>query len=91
MPDQKREAMAGAEAFASATARLDAAPSTADGRPDRPGHVPAAPLGVLSALQEQLQFLFETAEGTDSGAVVYGADRSAERLAPKGRGLDLAG
>lgn len=94
-PDQKREAMAAgvAEAFASATARLDAAlfdPETGD--PIDRGTFQQLFAASFSALQEQLSFLFEPAEG-DAGSrgVVYGADRMAEGLAPRGKGLDVDG
>lgn len=94
-PDQKRDAMAAgvAEAFASATARLDAAlfdPETGD--PIDRGTFQQLFAASFSALQEQLSFLFEPADG-DAGSrgVVYGADRRAEGLAPRGKGLDVAG
>jgi hypothetical protein len=94
-PDQKRDAMAEgvAEAFASATARLDAAlfdPETGD--PIDRGTFQQLFAASFSALQDQLSFLFEPADG-DAGSrgVVYGADRMAEGLAPRGKGLDVAG
>ncbi len=94
-PDQKRDAMAAgvAEAFASATARLDAAlfdPETGD--PIDRGTFQQLFAASFSALQDQLSFLFEPAEG-DAGSrgVVYGADRMAEGLTPRGKGLDVAG
>jgi len=94
-PDQKRDAVASgvAEAFASATARLDAAlfdPQTGD--PIDRGTFQDLFAASFSALQEQLSFLFESGE-SDAGSrgVVYGSDRMAEGLAPRGKGLDVAG
>jgi hypothetical protein len=94
-PDQKRDAVATgvAEAFASATARLDAAlfdPQTGD--PIDRGTFQDLFAASFSALQEQLSFLFEPGE-SDAGSrgVVYGSDRMAEGLAPRGKGLDVAG
>ena len=94
-PDQKREAIAAgvAEAFASATARLDAAlfdPQT--GYPIDRGTYQELFAASFSALQEQLAFLFEAGEGDrGSRGVVYGSDRQAEGLSPRGKGLDVAG
>ena len=83
-----------AEAFASATARLDAAlfdPQTGD--PIDRGTFQHLFAASFSALQEQLSFLFEPAERPTRAprGVVYGADRMAEGLAPRGKGLDVAG
>ena len=94
MPDAKREAMSlgVAEAFASATARLDAALfDPQSGEPIDRGTYQQLFSASLGALQEQLSFLFEQGGEEDSSGVVYGANQLAERLAPTGRGLDLAG
>ena len=94
-PDQKRDAMAAgvAEAFASATARLDAAlfdPVTGD--PIDRGAFQQLFAASFSALQEQLSFLFEpAADDAGSRGVVYGSDRLAEGLSPRTDGLDVAG
>ena len=94
-PAEKRDAVAAgvAEAFASATARLDAAlfdPGTGD--PIDRGTFQELFAASFSALQEQLSFLFESSESdASSRGVVYGSDRMAEGLAPRGKGLDVAG
>jgi hypothetical protein len=93
MPDDQRSAMMSGitEAFASATARLDAAlfnPQSGESI-DR-GTYQELFSASLGALQDQLARLFGGDEPTKNG-VVYGADRSKEGLAQTGSTLDLAG
>ncbi|MEM1448199.1 MAG: hypothetical protein AAF957_03340 [Planctomycetota bacterium] len=94
MPADEREAMAQgvAEAFASATARLDAAlfdPQTGD--PIDRGTYMDLFSASLGALQEHLSKLFGEGDDGRSNGVVYDADRAKQGLTPRGQSLDLAG
>lgn len=93
MPDDQRAAVASgiSEAFASATARLDAALfDPQSGQSIHRGTHQELFSASLGALQDQLARLFGGHEPTNNG-VVYGADRSKEGLAQTGSTLDMAG